>query len=89
MGHEVTTQSKGDEDQGRRTRESAASERREFRAGEMRGWAWRMLGGASPAGRTGGASEVEVVGPSPYREDMLWGGPRIFAGGGRLGGWAG
>ena len=28
----------------------------------MRGWAGRTLGGASPAGRTGGASEVEVVG---------------------------
>ena len=28
----------------------------------MRGWAGRTLGVASPAGRTGGASEVEVVG---------------------------
>ena len=28
----------------------------------MGGWAGKALGGESPAGRTGGASEVEVVG---------------------------
>ena len=28
----------------------------------MRGWAGKTLGGESPVGRTGGASEIEVVG---------------------------
>ena len=47
-------------------------------AAEMRGWAGRTLGVASPAGRTGGASEVEVVGRGLVELEV---GDRLWLGG--------